>query len=113
MDAKLALQFDIAMSIGCAIPLGIWTDWHWLIQILISFIIFGNFYMAYKLRDMQNIGTSWIFFAVYFIILGGSTSLNLVASVASDCTNHKLLAAGQSIFVIHQLINVVMFCTVR
>ena len=29
--AKIAVQFDIAMAIGCALPLGIWLEQHWLV----------------------------------------------------------------------------------
>ena len=69
--------------------------------------------MAYKLRDMQNIGTSWLFVAVYMVSLLGSTIVNFVAAVEPHCTNHKLLAGGLLIFVILQSITVIMLFTVR
>ena len=40
------------MGIGCMIPLGIWSQQHWLMQMFLSSFIFANFFIAYKLRDM-------------------------------------------------------------
>jgi len=79
--AKIAIQFDIGMAIGCSVPLAIWFDQHWLVQILISVMLFSNFFMAYKLRDLQNMGTSWIFVIVYVSLLVVFTGLNFGAAV--------------------------------
>ena len=101
------------MAIGSAISIGIWTDQHWLVQLLLAFIIIANFFMAYKLRDMQNIGTSWIFVLIYLLSLLISTIVNFIAAVDPDCTNHKLLASGLMMFVILQSVTVIMLFTVR
>jgi len=29
--AKIAIQFDIPMAIGCSLPIGLWLDQHWLL----------------------------------------------------------------------------------
>ena len=51
-QARIAIQFDITMAIGCAIPIGIWLEQYWILQILLAFDVLGNLFIAYKLRDM-------------------------------------------------------------
>lgn len=82
-------------------------------QLLLAFIIFANFFMAYKLRDLQNIGTSWLFVLAYMVFILLGAVVNFIAAVKPDCTNHKLQAAGLIVFCILQLITVIMLLTVR
>lgn len=50
----------------------------------------GNFFIAYKLRDLQMIGTSWIFVVTYFGLTVIWTVLNFVAAINNKCTDHEL-----------------------
>ena len=105
----------MAMCLGCAIPVGLWANQYWLIQIFLSFTITGNFYIAYKLRDMQNIGTSWIFVIVYLGMTLIWTMLNVIGAAkwTGDCNNHVLLAVGYVGFALMQMVTTIMLCTVR
>ena len=101
------------MALGCAIPLGIWTDQHWLTQVFLSFMLMGNFFMAYKLRDMQNIGTSWVFVLVYALQLTVWVMLNIIGAALTSCSRHTVQAWGFSGCLISQLVTVVMLFTMR
>ena len=82
------------MAIGTAIPIGIWIDQHWMQQIFISFNILGNFFIAYRLRDLQNIGTSWRFFCIYMGAVFVCTCFDFAASLQADCGGQILHAIG-------------------
>lgn len=78
------------MAIGCAIPFGIWFEQHWILQILLAFIVLGNLFIAYKLRDMQNIGTSW---HLVLFVLGALlvfTILNFIGAMSPNSPSHVL-----------------------
>ena len=53
-------------------------------------MLFGNFFIAYKLRDLQNMGTSWKFVLMYLILLFIFTILNFAAVFVDECDKHKI-----------------------
>ena len=61
-------------------------------------MILSNVFMAYKLRDMQNIGTSWKLLVVLLVAWVLALTLNLVATGAYQCVNHGMQAAGFCVF---------------
>ena len=113
--AKTAIQFDIVMAIGSSMPIAIYLDQHWLLQVMYSCIIIANFFIAYKLREMQNIGTSWVFVLVYMNLTLLWTILNFIGEIITqDCSsNHVFQAIGFAGLFLMQMINVFLIFTVR
>lgn len=111
--ANIAIQFDVVMAFGCSISLGIWLGFDWLVQLEIAFMLLANFFIAYKLRDLQNIGTSWVFVLTYLSTLLVFTILAFSAAVEAECKNHVLQAVAYSGFLLCQFVTVIMLLTVR
>ena len=82
-------------------------------QILLAFTVLGNLFIAYKLRDMQNMGTNWVFVLIILGTLGVCTVLNVIGAIISGCSSHTLLILGDSGYVLIQCLVVLMMCTVR
>ncbi len=76
-------------------------------------MLFGNFFIAYKLRDLQNMGTSWKFVLVYAVLLLVFTILNFSAALVDDCNKHGIQAAGYCGYFLCQAVTVIMLFTVR
>ena len=73
----------------------------------------SNFFIAYKLRDMQNIGTSWKFVLLYFILTLVWTIINLSGTIVKECGQPELFATGYAGFIVMQLINIFLIFTAR
>lgn len=63
-------------------------------------MLLANFFIAYKLRDLQNMGTSWMFVIIYIASLLVFTILAFSAAVVSGCKNHVLQAVAYSGFLL-------------
>lgn len=111
--SKIAIHFDIVFAIYCTMPLAIVVDQHWLVQILLSFQLLANFYIVYKLRDLQMIGTSWVFVLVYLVLTLVFMLLSCIGSLVGECSNRVLMAAGYAGFIALQLINIFILFTLR
>jgi len=81
------------MAIACSIPLGIWLKQYWILQICFAVMILANFLTAYKLRELQNIGTSMYFAFGCLIGIAICFILNLVAAFTS-CHGHIMQSIG-------------------
>lgn len=101
------------MSAATSISLGVWLNCEWLVQIQLTILLASNFFIAYRLRDLQNIGTSWLFVLIYSSSLFVFGLLGFSSSVTKGCNNHVLQAIAYCGYCLCQLITVLMLFTVR
>lgn len=69
--------------------------------------------MAYKLRAMQQIGTSWIFVLIYLGSLLVCMLLTVIGVYVADCGDHVIEAIGYIGYTLLQIITVVMLLSMR
>ena len=61
-------MFDVAMIIGCAMPIGVWLQQYYLLFVFFAIMMLANLFLVYQLRVMQNIPTNPIFIVVCVFI---------------------------------------------
>lgn len=73
-----ALLFDMAMVLGCAMPIGIWLEMYYIMAICFAIVMLANYFLAYQLRYLQNIPTNPIIIIICVVIYVIFTALSIV-----------------------------------
>lgn len=115
---KLAICFDFILGVGCAVPVGIWTQQYYLMQVCFTTMILGNFMLAYELRKLQNMPTSTLFMIVCLVAFALFAVICLIGVILpcdkdDETTSHILQAIGYAGLMVLQMFTMVMMCTVR
>ena len=76
-------------------------------------MMLGNFYIAFKLRDLQNIGTSYKFVFSCLATYCVSAILNLIGAFTASQTDYVWSICGYLGFTFLQVVTCVLLCSVR